>query len=202
MQQSKERRVTRDGHEEILQTNILGPFLLTQLILPTIKKDSGARIVFMSSQLHKPKSMGPSVNWRWDDPEQTTKFDPMVAYKNSKLAVNWTAFELARRLKSQSITVNAVCPGFVPETASASSTGILRWLMKHVFIYAPFARSQKLATSYLINYLTSPQWEGRTGLYLTDGKEIRASEQSYDENESRRFWEWASQIVGTAIETA
>ena len=42
---------TEDGHEVAFQTNYLGPYLLTELLLPTLKRSSPARIVHVSCQV-------------------------------------------------------------------------------------------------------------------------------------------------------
>jgi NAD(P)-dependent dehydrogenase (short-subunit alcohol dehydrogenase family) len=192
MEQPKTRRVTPDGHEEVLQTNALGPLLLTELLLPSIKKNEHARVVFMSSSLHFPGSMGPSVNWNWSDPEQTQIFDAMVAYKNSKLAVNWTAFELAREWAKYGIDIISVCPGFFPETGAATQKGLMRFLMKYVLPYAPIAIRKKDAVQYLVGYLCDEKWRGKSGIFITFGKEKKASQQSQSIEEARRFYTWAN----------
>ena len=49
MQQSRVRRQTVDGFEETLQTNVLGPFLLTRLVLPTLERDYEPQRVYKNS---------------------------------------------------------------------------------------------------------------------------------------------------------
>ena len=105
MQQSRVRRQTVDGFEETLQTNVLGPFLLTRLLLPTLERD----------------------------------YEPQRAYKNSKLALLWFTYELARRLAAENVehvTCSAVCPGFVPATAADSTSGLQRFFLRRVLIHA------------------------------------------------------------------
>lgn len=45
-----------------------------------------------------------------DEINSETGYDSMVAYKNSKLANVWFAYELARRLQNTDVDVNVICP--------------------------------------------------------------------------------------------
>ena len=146
MQTSRTRRVTVDGLEETLAVNVLAPFLLTALLLPALERAGSARVVSVSSDLHQPGSRGAPVGFDFDDPQLERGYDPDRAYKNSKLAVLWFTYQLSERLAPRPITANAVCPGFVPATAAASTHGLMRPIMCHVMPHLPFATSVDHAT--------------------------------------------------------
>jgi retinol dehydrogenase-12 len=44
---------------------------------------------------------------------------------------------------------NAVCPGFVPATAAASTSGAMHWLIAHVLPHMPFATSIDAADTFV-----------------------------------------------------
>ena len=121
LQTSPSRRVTADGFEETLAVNALAPFLLTRLLLRALEQPGTARVVNVSSRLHLPGSRGKPVGFDFGDPQLDHGYNPDRAYKNSKLALLWFTYELQRRLPPRAITANAVCPGFVPATATAST---------------------------------------------------------------------------------
>src|SRR5664280_1576820 len=123
MQSSKNRRVTVDGYEETLAVNVLAPFLLTALLQPALARSESARVVAVSSRLHLLGSRGEPVDF--DDPQLQRGYNPDRAYKSPKLAVLWFTYELQARLALRPITANAVCPGFVPTTAAASTRGAM-----------------------------------------------------------------------------
>src|SRR5215468_6015967 len=50
---TRRRKRTADGHERTWETNFLGPFLLTRLLLPSLKAASGPRVVNVSSEAHR-----------------------------------------------------------------------------------------------------------------------------------------------------
>jgi NAD(P)-dependent dehydrogenase (short-subunit alcohol dehydrogenase family) len=196
MQTSKTRRVTVDGYEETLAVNALAPFLLTALLLPALELAPAARVVTVSSRLHLPDSRGARVDFDFDDPQLERGYNPDRAYKNSKLAVLWFTYELQRRLAGTSITANAVCPGFVPTTAAASTAGPMRLLMSLVMPHMPFATSVADATDSFVFMALDPSLDGVGGGFYGERHPIESSPQSHDVEQARRFWRLAEQLTG------
>jgi NAD(P)-dependent dehydrogenase (short-subunit alcohol dehydrogenase family) len=198
MQQSPTRRLTKDGFEETLGVNVLAPFLLTKLLLPSLERAPAARVVCVSSRLHLPGSRGVPVDFDFDDPLLERGYHPERAYKNSKLAMLWFAFELNRRLASRKITANAVCPGFVPVTAAESTAGFQKWLMRKVLVHMPFAVRVEDAAGSFAFMAADPSLEGVGGKLFGEKHPIDASPDARDEAKARRFWDWACGRVGVA----
>jgi NAD(P)-dependent dehydrogenase (short-subunit alcohol dehydrogenase family) len=196
MQQSPTRRVTVDGFEETLAVNVLAPFLLTGLLLPALERSTAARIVFVSSRLHLPGSRGVPVDFDFDDPQLERGYHPERAYKNSKLADLWLAYELQRRLPPRPITSNAVCPGFVPVTASASAHGVKRRFMRVVLPHMPFATSVDAAADAFAFMAVDPSIEAVGGQFFGERRPIDSSPESHDVGKARRFWELAADLTG------
>ncbi len=196
MQQSQTRRLTADGCEETLQVNTLSPFLLTRLLLPALRRAPRARIVNVSSRLHMPGSRGAPVHFDFDDPQLARAYNHERAYKNSKLALLWWTYELARRLAGTSVHCLALCPGFVPLTASESVTGWQRFLLRHILVHAPFATSVADVAQAYVEALTAPALAEANGIFLADHKPIRSSDESYDNDKARRFYQLACALTG------
>jgi NAD(P)-dependent dehydrogenase (short-subunit alcohol dehydrogenase family) len=156
MQTSRTRLVTVDGIEQTLAVNVLAPFLMTNLLLPALEKVPSARVVTVSSRLHLPGSRGEPVDFDFDDPNLEHGYHPDRAYKNSKLAVLWFTYELQRRIGDRRISANAVCPGFVPTTAAASTHGGMRLVMTHLMPHLPFATSVDEATDSFVFMALDP----------------------------------------------
>ncbi len=101
---------TEDGFEMQLGTNHLGHFLLTELLLPLVKKsaDTGfhPRIVILSSLAHES-----ARGMQWGDLMFENGYDSIAVYAQSKLANLLHCKELARRLKDSGISVYALHPG-------------------------------------------------------------------------------------------
>lgn len=75
------RAATADGFELQIGTNFLGPFALTNLLLPTLLRSSGSRVATMSSGTANFGRIDLSdLDWR------TRRYSPSRAYAQSKLA--------------------------------------------------------------------------------------------------------------------
>ena len=102
------RRKTEDGFELTLGVNHLGPFFLTDALLPLIKKSSPSRVVVLTSSMHF------DATFDFEDPQfKERQHHGGTAYAQSKLANVMFTLALARRLKGTGVTVNAVHPGVV-----------------------------------------------------------------------------------------
>ena len=87
-----ERRVSPDGHELQFATNVLGPFLLTGLLLPRVLEASAPRAVTVSSYAHTQGGPTPI-----EDLDSKQGYRPLRAYAKTKLANILITRELQRR---------------------------------------------------------------------------------------------------------
>jgi NAD(P)-dependent dehydrogenase (short-subunit alcohol dehydrogenase family) len=106
--------LTPEGHEETFASNHLGPFLLTQLLLPQLRNAVAGsspgkiRIINVSSLAHQM-----SRGFDWEDLQLSRSAEPMAAYGNAKLANIYFTHTLAQRLAGDGIVVHAMHPGAV-----------------------------------------------------------------------------------------
>lgn len=197
MQTNPVRQLSAEGYEQTLAVNTLAPFLLTRMLLSALERAQAARVVNVTSRLHLPGSRGAPVNFDFADPNLERGYYPERAYKNSKLALLWFTYELQRRLKKRHVTVNAVCPGFVPATAAASSRKPFeRWLLRHVLVHMPFATTVEAASDSLVFMAIDPSLEGTGGCFFGEKRTLASSPESYDLEKAKRFWDLASQLTG------
>lgn len=83
------RRETADGFEMLLGVNVLGPFLLTNLLLPVVR----SRVVIVASNAHH------AGTFDGDDPHfRRRRWTSAAAYAQSKLGDMLWGLELERRL--------------------------------------------------------------------------------------------------------
>ncbi|HUH80984.1 MAG TPA: oxidoreductase, partial [Solirubrobacteraceae bacterium] len=95
------RRLTADGFELQLGTNLLGHFALTGRLLTHMQGREGARVVTLSSNAHK---LG-RINF--DDLQSERRYNRWLAYNQSKLADLMFALELDRRLRAAGAAVKS-----------------------------------------------------------------------------------------------
>ena len=103
-------RRTADGFELQLGTNHLGHFALTGLLWPQLVAAGSARVVTVSSQMHRLARTVPL-----GDPRQDTgRYRKWQAYAESKLANLLFAFELERRATAAGVAVHSMAahPGY------------------------------------------------------------------------------------------
>ncbi len=121
-----QRRIdTVDGFEMTLGTNMLGPFALTNLLLPRVR----SKIIIVGSDAHR------SATLRLDDMHlRDHKWTVMGAYTRSKLAVMLWGLELDRRLRAAGgrVTAQLTHPGWVASNLSQVSDSPLMSLAHRV----------------------------------------------------------------------
>jgi NAD(P)-dependent dehydrogenase (short-subunit alcohol dehydrogenase family) len=101
------RQLSHDGYELTFAVNHLAPFLLTNLLLPTLVDSAPARIAMNSSS-----AMG-GAQIDLDNLHMEKRFDGWMAYANTKLANYLFSNLLAQRLGGTSVVSNAFCPGLI-----------------------------------------------------------------------------------------
>lgn len=101
------RRESADGIEMTFALNHLGYFLLTGLLLESLKANAAARIVNVASQAHR------SGRIDLEDLQGRRRYRGWSAYCQSKLANVLFTYRLAMLLEGTAVTANCLHPGFV-----------------------------------------------------------------------------------------
>ncbi|MEE6140038.1 SDR family NAD(P)-dependent oxidoreductase [Mycobacterium sp. 050128] len=117
------RTETVDGFEMTLGTNLLGPFALTNLLLPRVR----SQIINVGSDAHK------SATLRLDDMHlRRNKWTRLGAYAMSKLGVMLWGLDLDRRLRAAGspIVTQLTHPGWVASNLSNISDAPLMSLVQ------------------------------------------------------------------------
>jgi retinol dehydrogenase 12 len=147
------------GVEMTFAINYLATFQITMRLVERLKQSAPARIVNVSSEMHRMVTLDPTDldrsrrghNWAW-------------AYSNSKLALIHFTRELARRLEGTGVTVNAVDPGPVRSGIGAQNQGLaVKALLTIVMACFPPA-DETFHTAFRV--ATDPALEGVTGRYF------------------------------------
>ncbi|KAK8470308.1 hypothetical protein PHAVU_004G112100 [Phaseolus vulgaris] len=190
-------KLSKDNIELQFATNHIGHFLLTNLLLETMKQTAieqrkEGRIVNVSSRRHK---LSYPEGIRFDKINDESGYNSLSAYGQSKLANVLHANELARRLKQEEgtkITANSISPGpiatnlFRYHSLIDVVVGLLgKYVMKNI--------QQGAATTCYV--ALHPQLKGLTGRYFGDSNLAEASSQAADPELARKLWEHSSNLV-------
>jgi NAD(P)-dependent dehydrogenase (short-subunit alcohol dehydrogenase family) len=184
-----DRRESVDGIEMNLALNHLAYFLLTNLLLDSLKSSAPARVVNVSSEAHRHMVLD------FDDLQGKKSYRGFRAYSKSKLANLLFTFELARRLEGTGVTVNALHPGFVASNIFAGN-GRVGWVVRQ--IASAIALSPEAGAQTSLYLATSPEVEGVTGQYFAKQRSVASSPASHDDAAARRLWAVSEEMTGLA----
>lgn len=189
------RQESIDGIEMTFALNHLGYFLLTNLLVDTLKASAPACIINISSYGHKAGQMN------FDDLQFRQKYSGMQAYRQSKLANVLFTYELARRLAGTGVTVNAVNPGLVATRFGFNNLGFIPNRVADLLIrlYGFVGTSAEQGAQTAIYLATSAEVEGVTGKYFEKQKAAPSSSASYDEAAAQRLWQVSAEMTGLSL---
>lgn len=180
------RRESVDGLEMTFALNHLGYYLLTMLLLDTLKASAPARIINVTSGAH----FGGRINF--DDLQMQKRYAGFRAYSASKLANVLFTYELARRLEGHNVTANCLHPGFVASNF-AKNNGLLSRI--GMTLLRPLALSADKGAETSVYLASSPEVEGVTGSYFDKKKSIKSAAHSYDEATAQRLWQISGELA-------
>lgn len=175
---------TQDGFEQIVGTNYFGTYYLTRLLLPLFPAGADNRIINVSSSIYKYGFfyLNRLNRYRW-----------FKAYAVSKYLILLFTLELAERMKSKGITVNAAHPGIV-------STGIMytnRWYDCIIdLLCKPFFVNEAEGAKTSIYLAASDEVKGKTGGYFSKGKETKIPKGYLKPELRKKLWEETEKLVG------
>jgi NAD(P)-dependent dehydrogenase (short-subunit alcohol dehydrogenase family) len=175
------RELSRDGHELRFAVNYLSGFLLTHLLLPTLRRSAPARIVNVSSAGQYPID--------FEDVMVTRSYEGTRAYRQSKLAQVMFTIDLAEQLKGAGVTVNCLHPATFMNTNMVIEAG-----------YVPTSSVEEGADA-ILQLAAAPELEGKTGRYFDGLREARANAQANDAKARQRLWNLSMELTGLSAES-
>lgn len=157
-----DRQTSRDGLELQWATNVVGPHLLTRLLLPQLEASGAGRIVNVASTAASGLDL--------DDVEYAQrKYSGAVAYSATKQANRMLTWAWARRLAGQKVVVNALSPGLVNTELNRNASGIFMVLFAMTKFFAKTAAQGADTTIWLA---ASDEVAGTTGKFFDNRKEL------------------------------
>jgi len=195
---------TVDGFESQFGTNHLAHFLLTNLLLPALRRGAPSRVVSLSSTGHK---LGPVL---FDDYNfEKIPYDKWRSYGQSKSANANFAVGFNLRHASENITANAVHPGGIltglQKELTQEEMTKMGWFDAEGKLNDRF-KTLEQGASTSVWAATSPELEGKGGLYLEDCSiaipatpETRVSgfaPHALSEEDAQKLWELTEKLLG------
>jgi NAD(P)-dependent dehydrogenase (short-subunit alcohol dehydrogenase family) len=185
--------VTVQGIETQLGTNHVGHFVLTNGLLPALAKSPGARVVTVSSALHKRGRGARLLETLERDPRfEQRRYVPFDAYGDAKLANILFSKALARR--APSVLSLSLHPGVIP-TNLTRSMGFAGAAFR--LLGAPFMKSVQQGAATTIYAATAPELERASGVYLSDCAIAEPSREAKDTELGERLWAATERFIAS-----
>ena len=166
------RQESADGHELRFAVNYLAPYLLTRLLLPTLRASAPARVVNVSSAGQQ------SIDF--DDVMLRRGYGGVRAYCQSKLAQILFTIDLADELRVAGVSVNALHPAtFMPTKIVSSPTSTLAE-----------------GVDATVRLVVDPSLDGVSGQYFDGSRETRANGQAYDKVARQKLRALSESLAG------
>jgi protochlorophyllide reductase len=223
----KEPLWSPEGYELTVTTNHLGHFLMCNMLLEDMKRSSypDKRMVILGTVTHNPDEIGGKIPPRPDVGNfegfaagfkkpicmiDGKEFEPVKAYKDSKVCNVLTMRELHRRFhESTGITFSSLYPGCVATTALFRNHYPLFQKLFPIFqkyITGGFV-TEELSGDRVAQVVADPDYK-QSGAYWSwgnrqkkDGKSFvrRVSPQARDDEKAKLMWDLSEELVGLAL---
>jgi NAD(P)-dependent dehydrogenase (short-subunit alcohol dehydrogenase family) len=171
------------GHEVMFAANVLGPFLLTQLLLERMQQSDGL-VLHVIAPFHE--------HLDWDDLESIRNHKTMPAFNRTKVCNRVIAAELARRYAGR-ISSIAFDPTFVidksdPQLSKRWPSGLtgFMWRVMTVFRAKPPAVAGEPMADLMLSQRDRRTLNG--ALYKLDER-IEPDRAMSDEELGKRLWD-------------
>lgn len=177
---TRERELSADGIELTLATNVIGPFLLTQLLVPILERSAPSRIVNVSSGgMYTQKLRADDLQSEQGD------FDGPAVYARTKRAEVVLTEMWAERLAGTGVTVHAMHPGW------ADTAGVRSSLPRFYRVTRPLLRSPDQGADTIVWLGAAPEPADSSGGFWHDRRRRPTHllpGTSETEAERRRLW--------------
>jgi len=176
------RQLSADGYELRFAVNYLAPFLLTNLLLPSLRASAPSKIVNVVSAAQK------TIDFSNVMLEQG--YNGSRAYAQSKMALVMFSFDLAEKLKDIGITVNCLHPASMMNTKMVRESG------------ATYMTTVEEGVDTVDYVATSPETKTITGAYFDHHSQEKAEVQAYDKKAREKLWELSVGLIEKKIQFA
>ena len=182
------KRLSKDGFDITYATNHMGPFLLTNLLMPRLRESPQGRVVNVASNAHFTIKQ---MDWSGLERRTTPKRSGFRDYAMTKLMNVLHAKQLARRLSGTGVTTSSLHPGAVASNIWRALPRPVQWVAKL------FMLSNEAGAQTPLYCATAPELATASGRYYYKSREARTSPLAQDEALARELWTRTEAITGS-----
>jgi NAD(P)-dependent dehydrogenase (short-subunit alcohol dehydrogenase family) len=184
-----DRELTKDGFEQTFQVNHLAPFLLTQLLMPTLITSQAK--VLQTSSIAAQRYGHVDI----DDLQNEKNYAPQKAYGTGKLENILFTRELHRRFHDQGLSAAAFHPGVVATNFASDTTHLMRY-----FYHSPLTRLFTITAAqgaeplvWLAEGTPGSTWQ--SGGYYAKNKPATTNAQADDTRLAQQLWDRSAAML-------
>lgn len=184
-------RRTSEGHELVFCVNHLASFLLTRLLLDTMKRSAPSRIIQVNSQGHRFGGLDlEDLDW------ERRRYTGLRGYGASKTAQLLCLREFDDLLRGTGVTINAIHPGAVASGIGSNNGPLYRWFKK---TFLSRSLGDPAISGQAILYLAAaPELAETGGLYFNLTSPEKPAPHALDRVAGMRVWEESLRMTGLA----
>ena len=188
--------INADGLETVFATNHVNIFLMTDLLMETLKHSAPSRIITVAS---KGLMTYPFLDIEFDNLKGEKKLSMQHAYYHAKQAQVMYTFDLAERLKGTGITVNCVRVGNVaiPDTRLDH---LPKWMLKMYEMKRKFALTpEKMAETYVWLAADSAMQNVTGGYWDAPNVPAKANNNAYNKETWKKLWDVTESLAKVTV---
>jgi len=182
---TRKRIETAGGFELMFVTNFLGPFLLTNLLIPALRAGAPSRVITISAPT--------TTELDFADLQSKTRWRPLHAFGASKMAELLFTYSLARRLERTGIRANVLHPGLIKSDLMRDLAAPARFFVRLA------SKPPEQAAEAVATLASSPALEGFTGRFFKGTQPSESNEYSRDPDIQERLWKEGERLVGASF---
>jgi NAD(P)-dependent dehydrogenase (short-subunit alcohol dehydrogenase family) len=125
----EKRTITPDGLELNFALHYLAPFVITNMLVPKLKRERNCRVIFVGSEGYRFAVWGLDLDdLQWE----RRQYSGLKGYGAGKLAQLLSMHHLAEELRPGNVTVNAMHPGMVRTETGKDNGRFYQWYKKNI----------------------------------------------------------------------
>lgn len=182
----REKIINRDGLEYTFMVNHMAPFILSNLLYDTLKRNAPARIVNVNAALYVFGAF---------DPEKTPygkDFSRYKTYMNTKFCNALFTRKFAGMIEGSGITINALHPGVI-RTGLVKYPGVRGKLWGLLKQSLPLPEKGAIAP---VRLAADPELQHTNGRFFMQSKEMGYIRKAKDDKLAERLWELSAELSG------
>lgn len=187
---TKTKKLTDINVEQTFAVNVLGPQLLTQVLLDELKNAEQSRVINVASHF----AGGLDI----DDINFNKRiYNETLAYKQTKQANRMLTREWARRLDKDNILVYSMTPGFIPDTELFREQNLAGKFLLKMFALIEGRTIQEGADT-IVWLTSSDKITGSNGGFFNQRKEEKCK--FNNPAEEKKLWDKCEELLNTAVD--